>query len=247
MENLKLKYLDKINIQNDKIFKKNRVKFAKQIKTPKLYNFIDHYPLFSGLQNLGQKICIYELFKSTIDIPGHIMEFGCWKGSNLIHLAKLNKILSPNSNKKIIGFDNFEGLPEPSNFDGKRAKNLTGEYKGNLENLRNIIKLFKFQGYVNLVVGDANKTMPKFFESNLQIILSFVYLDFDLFEPTSIALKYVDKVLSKGGLIIFDQANDPNWPGETIAYNNFIEQTKNKYQLISNSFSRQPSLILKKI
>ena len=238
MKNFKLKYLDKINLENDKIFKKNRVKFAKQIKNPELYDFIDHYPLFSGLQNLGQKIYIYELFKSTIDIPGHVMEFGCWKGSNLIYLAKLNKILSPNSNKKIIGFDNFEGLPEPTNFDGKRAKNLTGEYKGNLENLRSIIKLFNFQGYVNLVVGDANKTIPKFLNENKHVLISLLYLDFDIYNPTVTALKEFIPRMSKGAIIAFDQVNNPDWPGETIALLDMLNL--NSYEL--KSFSFEPNI-----
>ena len=74
--------------------------------------------------------------KSTVGVPGDIYEFGCWKGSNLMFLAKLNSLVEPSSPKKIWGFDNFSGLPEAKDIDGPHAQNQAGKYLGSEEQLR---------------------------------------------------------------------------------------------------------------
>jgi hypothetical protein len=70
---------------------------------------------------------------------------------------------------------------------------------------------------VKLVKGDVGVTIPKFLEENPQQIVSLLHLDFDLYEPTKVALSYFLPRMSKGSVIIFDELNNLNWPGETTA------------------------------
>ena len=47
--------------------------------------------------------------------------------------------------------------------------------------------------------------------------------------------------MSKGGIIAFDQLNNPDWPGETLAY---LEKTKlKKYKLENLNFEPNISFI----
>ena len=39
--------------------------------------------------HLARQLAYYELFKQTIDIPGSILEFGTWRGSNYFSLPGL--------------------------------------------------------------------------------------------------------------------------------------------------------------
>ena len=75
-------------------FLKNRNEFAAKVKNSNLYDFVDHFGLYAGVRTIGCKLVTYDLFKKTIGVPGDIAEFGCWKGSNLMFLAK---IASPTS------------------------------------------------------------------------------------------------------------------------------------------------------
>jgi hypothetical protein len=70
---------------------------------------------------------------------------------------------------------------------------------------------------VELVKGDANITIPKYIEDNPHVVVSLLYLDFDIYEPTKTALKYFIPRMPKGSIIAFDELNSPHWPGGTIA------------------------------
>lgn len=225
-------------------FLENRKKFASAVGFCDLYEYIDQFSLYAGMHTIGSKLFVYDLFKMTTGIPGDIVEFGCWKGSNLLFLAKLKALIEPHSPKKVIGFDNFCGLPNASANDGEYAKQQSGKYAGDEYILRKAISLFNFDNLVNLVVGDARKTIKSFYEKNKHEILSFAYIDFDLYEPTRIALDFIDDCLSIGGVIVFDEACMPEWPGETLAMKEFLKATPHHYKMISNVLSRQPTVAL---
>ena len=42
-------------------------------------------------------------------------------------------------------------------------------------------------------------------------------MDFDIFEPTAVALKYFLPRMPRGSILAFDEINNENWPGETMA------------------------------
>jgi hypothetical protein len=228
-------------------FLTKRKLFAKDIGAPSLYDYVDHFGLYAGLHTIGNKLWTYELFKKTVGTPGDIYEFGSWKGSNLMFLAKLNFLFEPASTKKIISFDNFSGLPDPSSEDGKYATSQTGKYNGNEEILRQAIDLFSLNEKVQLVVGDGRDTIPKYEKENPQNICSFAYLDFDLYEPTKVALKFLDNNISVGGIIVFDQACTEQWPGETLAMKEYLNETKHNFEMLSNTISRQPTVAIKRV
>ena len=48
------------------------------------------------------------------------------------------------------------------------------------------------------------------------------------------------------GIIVFDEAGTKEWPGETQAMKEFLASTKNKFEMINNTFSRQPTVALKR-
>ena len=57
---------------------------------------------------------------------------------------------------------------------------------------------------------------------NSEIIVSLAYFDFDLYEPTKKCLELLKPRFVKGTIICFDEANDPDSPGETKAIMNSI-------------------------
>jgi hypothetical protein len=70
---------------------------------------------------------------------------------------------------------------------------------------------------IDLVRGDANLTIPEYVESNPHLLVSLLYLDFDVYEPTVTALKTLVPRMPKGAVLAFDEVNNPHWPGETKA------------------------------
>lgn len=228
-------------------FLTKRNKFAKEIGCSDLYDYIDHFSLFAGINTIGNKLWTFELLKQTVGVPGDIFEFGCWKGSNLMFLAKVNSLIEPNASKTILGFDNFSGLPLGQKEDGDFALSQAGQYIGSEEMLKKIIDLFDLNDKVNLIIGDALETIPKFTKEHPEALCSFAYLDFDLYEPTKSALSFLATSISVGGIIVFDEACMRNWPGETLAMKEFLNASKNNFKMLSNPISLQPTVALKRI
>jgi hypothetical protein len=232
----------------DAAYLKRRKTFAETMGTPALYDYIDHFGLFVGVQTLATRLAIYEIFKTTLDVPGHVVEFGCWKGANLLFLAKVLSILRPNTIKKILGFDSFEGLKTFAKADGDAANRFAGQYQGNENLLRQAIGLFGMQDWVHLVKGDARETIPAFSQAFPHTMVSFAYVDFDLYEPSRAALEFVGPRLSKGGVIVMDEALTEIWQGEGVALREFLEkQMQSQFDLHAVPHARQPTVYLVKL
>jgi hypothetical protein len=70
---------------------------------------------------------------------------------------------------------------------------------------------------VELVKGDATQTIPEFVARCSDLTVAMLYLDFDIYEPTRVALEHLLPLVAKGGLVVFDSFNYEKFAGETKA------------------------------
>jgi hypothetical protein len=196
--------------------------------TEKLENFAKYVPR----QNLARFLARYELFRLIKNVQGSIVECGVLFGGGLMSFAKLSAILEPyNFQRRIVGFDSFTGFP------GVAAEDLRGlperksahlkdhgfaaesAYDDILESVR-IFDKSRFLNHfpkVHLVRGDFELTARKFVADYPHLIVSCLYLDFDIYKPTKLAIELFMPRIPKGGVIVFDELNEEAFPGETIA------------------------------
>lgn len=218
----------------------------KKVLDKEYWEIIDQWQLYVGKYNLARTINNIELIKNSIKIPGDIIEFGCWKGANLMLISKVLEIYAPMTMKHVYGFDLFEGLDFFAPEDGS-AKLEKGKYKGDDLHLEKIISLFDLNEKTKLVKGNIMETLPKFIKENSYIKLSVVFIDTDLYDSTKIILNTLSKHLVKGGIFVLDEWNTEKYPGETIATSEFLEENGELFKLKSVENSLQPSLIIEKI
>lgn len=186
-----------------------------------------NFPLYVPRQNLTTFICKYEIFKRVLNIQGSIVECGVLFGGGLMTFAQLSSIFEPtNHQRRIIGFDSFAGHRTIAAQDaGSEAKesHIGGLAIDSFDEIMRCIELYdmnRFVGHipkVELVRGDAVQTIPQYIENNPQLIVSLLYLDFDVYAPTKVALEYFVPRMPKGAIIAFDELNLKDWPGETVA------------------------------
>ncbi|MGZ4036623.1 MAG: crotonobetainyl-CoA--carnitine CoA-transferase, partial [Bacteroidia bacterium] len=133
-----------------------------------------------------------------------------------------------NYNRKIVGFDTFEGFKNTSAKDGKHAiiKNGSFSVSKNYENyLEQLMTIHQNESPLNhikkfeIIKGDAPKKLEEYLKKNPQTIIAFAHFDFDIYKPTVDCLKLIKPHLVKGSIISFDELNDVNFPGETKALN----------------------------
>lgn len=205
----------------------------------KLANFSKYVPR----KTLARFLAHYEIFKRQADIKGSVVECGVHLGGGVMTWAKLSAILEPyHYHRKIIGFDTFEGFPAVSSEDAGAPRANVGEFRENydiFQEMLSTIEVFDADRYINhiekivMVKGDANKTIPEYLENNKHLIVSLLYLDFDVFQPTKTALASFLPRMPKGAIIAFDEANNKNWPGETIALLEQFELNEHKLECFS--------------
>ncbi len=183
--------------------------------------------LFLKRQELMKILFFNDLYPKIMKTHGVIMELGTRWGQNLVTLSNLRAIYEPyNYNRKIIGFDTFQGFLNISEEDGtneiikKGAFSVTKEYEKQLNDILNYHEKESPLSHIKkheIIKGDAVKTLKKYLKDNPQTIIAFAYFDFDLYEPTVECLKLIKKHLVKGSILGFDELNDPKFPGETVA------------------------------
>ena len=70
---------------------------------------------------------------------------------------------------------------------------------------------------IQLIKGNATQTIPQYIAENPHLLISLLYLDFDIYEPTVSTIQNFLPRMPKGAIIAFDEINNPYWAGETLA------------------------------
>lgn len=181
--------------------------------------------LYMPRRFLTHLIYLNEIYKEIINVHGIIMEFGVRWGRNLTIFNSLRSMYEPyNYNRKIVGFDTFEGFLEINKKDGESVKkgffNVTEDYELILEELLSLHQDMDPLNHIkkfDIVKGDVTFELPKYFENNPETIVSLAYFDLDLYKPTKDCLIALKPYLTKGSILCFDEINDHKHPGETLA------------------------------
>ena len=231
--------------KTDKRYIEQRKALSQKYGARELWSVADHWPLYAGVGNLSRFMAISDLLRSTLNIPGHVAEFGSWRGANLLFMTKLLQIYDALGSKTVHCFDSFEGLTTFVAEDGA-AGNTKGAYKGSLEELNDMIELCELENSIEIHKGLIQETLPPLLETRPGLAFAFVYCDTDLYEPSKLILDRLDPHLSKGGVFVFDQWNYDAWPGESLAVREFMETNGTRYDMEHVQNARQPSLVLRK-
>ena len=190
----------------------------------KLNNFSKYVPR----QSLSHFLARYELVKRVLNVQGSIIECGVYLGGGLMTFAQLSAILEPiNHQRQVIGFDTFAGFTELSEQEkaiSPIAESGLFKVEGDIcADIQRSVALFDSNRFINHVPkvfiekGDISETLPKYLEKNPHLVVSLLYLDMDLYEPTKVAIELLLPRMPKGAVIAFDEMNRPGWPGETRA------------------------------
>ena len=189
------------------------------------------------------------------NIDGDLVECGVWKGGNLILLENLmyefNKF-----DRKILGFDTFEGMTEPNEFDinlknqeAKKLLNIEKKIENNVKEnnwcfssydsvLKNFTENTKSNN-LTLIKGDVKETLNK--DENLPKKISILRLDTDFYESTKIELEKLYPLLSKNGILIIDDYG--HWQGAKKAVDEYFK--KINYKPLLNIVDYSCRLIIK--
>ena len=212
-----------------------------------------NFTRFVSRRDIAKFLNRYEIFKRVLKVQGSIIDCGINQGSSLFAWYHFSQILEPyNYKRKIIGFDSFEGF---TGVDGKDEGSLyenPEDWKEftdlqDYESIQSSIRyreedaLLKIENTISIVKGDASKSIPKFFTENKHVIVSLLHIDFDIYKPTKVALETILPRMHKGSVIAFDEINDSNAVGETVALLESLDI--NEFHIERNEFDSNLSFL----
>jgi len=205
----------------------NKTHLAKQLRQSSIPDseLLDNIGVFLTRQTLSRINFMQELYKKIVPVHGVIMEFGVRWGQNMALFSTLRGIHEPyNYNRRIIGFDTFEGFPSVAREDGSSVSEGDYSVTTGYENELSKILLFHEQNSPiphkrkhQLIKGDAIESLPAYLNQHSELIIALVYFDFDIYKPTKSCLELILPYLTKGSILAFDELNCPEFPGETLA------------------------------
>jgi hypothetical protein len=186
-------------------------------------------PQHFGAIMFSRKLEHFDFFYKKIQgLEGDVVESGIWWGYGL--LAHLRYTRMGGHNRKIIGFDSFQGHSQP------HEKDLIGGRFGNPGSLFFITEddawktcvmgtektLDELKKTITIVPGWMQETMPKFKAQN-PMKIALVHCDPDLYEPIFLTLSNVWGKIVPGGIVVIGRMNNPEYMGKTEAVKDFLK------------------------
>ena len=202
---------------------KNKVKFfARKLLRRIGYKIVR----YESLPYSKRLLSLYETFDYLTrviqknSIEGQFVECGYGYGGSftvLSHFATRMK-------RKIYGFDSFCGFPNIDELDHSLRNPIKGEWA--VRTLKEAKDSIKGLGLFN---NDQDyEIIELVFEKNTKNPIPkekicLLHIDLDLYDGYKSALEIFWDRISSGGIVLFDEYNEPNWPGATFAVNQFLE------------------------
>jgi hypothetical protein len=187
--------------------------------------------LFQSRQDLSRVLLLSDLYRQHI-IPaaGVIMEFGTFLGRNAALFTNLRSTFEPyNFTRQVIVFDTFNGLAGVTDKDGSAPIAVNGaysvsaaraDYSATLDRILHLQEASAPLSHIRkhtIVVGDARETVKAYLAENPQTIIACAYFDMDVYQPTRMVFDAIRPHLHKQSILMFDELNCKEFPGETQA------------------------------
>lgn len=152
----------------------------------------------------------------TDDIPGDIVEFGCYIGTTSVFLAeKLQK-----TGRHVWLYDSFEGLPDKTKEDTSAVGDhfKTGELVATKKQLEQNLRRFDRSSFSVKKAWFSNLT-----DKDIPNHIALAFLDGDYYQSIIDSLRLIWDHMAPGGIIIVDDYDNPALPGAAKAVQKWVE------------------------
>ena len=185
-------------------------------------DMVEHFTCFTGHMTLSRFIGLYELYKRTLGIAGHIAEIGIYKGASLLFFTKLVQIFESESLTQVHGFDWFKG----TGTDEIETFVEEGTYQESYERLTTLIRAQNLNHLVFVHKMDVVKELRQFLTQHKHLQFKLAILDAGMYNIVRTVLPQIWERLTPGGIVILDQYNHELSPGETMAVRELLPHQK---------------------
>jgi O-methyltransferase len=217
-----------------------------------IYNLCKSFTMTSTERMYSLYKAVHYVLKNNI--PGDFIECGVWKGGSALLIAKI-LALNNISNRKVILYDTYEGMSEPSENDkdyaGIKATELLEKasidiqesvwcYSSFEEVKSNLALSGLAEESIIMIKGKVEETIPAQLPTTQVALLR---LDTDWYESTKHELKYLYPMLVKDGVLIIDDYG--HWEGCRKAVDEYF--TENNITILLNRIDNTGRIAIKNL
>ena len=212
----------------------------------KCWDYENGFYLTSHVTRLSKMLAQYELYKTIVGLPGHIVECGVYKGASFLRLATFREILESPHSRKIIGFDAFGRFPEA--MADQNDRDFIGQFSaegGDGISRSSFIEVLSHKGFENfeLIEGDICSTVPEYVVDHPELKIALLHIDVDVYQPARVILDQLFDRVVRHGLVVLDDYGVV--AGETLAVDEFLQRTPPGWLVEKLSISHRPAYIRK--
>lgn len=194
-------------------------------------SIVKHDPPSSGMISYQEAVVLCSALREAlmIGIPGDVVELGCGGGTSSVYLRRTLDI-SQHLYRNLVCYDSFEGVGDLSEQDydpllpwqEHSAKPFPNGYmkKGDCASpVEALTSRFNTRGLdlPEIVAGDIT-------HAEFPPLISFAFLDMDLYQPTLHGLKALSDRLNAGATVLVHDFEGTYTPGIEQAIKDILEQ-----------------------
>jgi O-methyltransferase len=160
---------------------------------------------YTGMLNIEEGINIWHLLNQVLllDIPGEVVELGCYNGHTAALLGRTLEDFG--SSKRLCLFDSFSGQPAPTPEDGA-SPFREGSLVVPQDSIARTFAGFGVKYVPEVFAGWFKDTLPE----HLPDKIAFAHIDCDFYAPVLECLENIYPRLSKGAVVVVDDYYDPD-------------------------------------
>jgi O-methyltransferase len=171
-----------------------------------------------------------DLVRSFRDVPGDIVECGCWRGG----MSGAMAVVAPG--RQSVLFDSFEGLPDPGDDDGEEAQRWSRDVRHwdncTADEAAAHEAMVRAGSTGNRVIrGWFDDTVPAWAQEQRSIAV--LRLDGDWYDSTMVCLQNLFPLVVPGGVVIIDDYFV--WEGCARAVHDYLSTTKAPERIMSTT------------
>ncbi len=197
------------------------------IELPDFNKAFDHENAFflsCQPNRLSKTVAHLDLYRRILDLPGHLVECGVFKGASLARFAMFRALFEAQHSRRLIGFDIFGAFPatEHKGDQPLREKFIAsaGDQSIGIDQLKSVLEHKGANKNIDLVAGDICKTVPDYVAKHPELKIALLNLDTDIYEPAVTVLEHLYPRIVPGGILIIDDYG--TFPGETEAVDKYF-------------------------
>lgn len=174
-------------------------------------------------QSVGRLFYFRHMFERINNIPGDIVECGVSTGYGILYFALLCELTT--TKRRIWGFDSFSGFPASTGADRKVDSSFQTQQHDYASPPEIVLKVLSdgrisaefVTKFIRLVRGYFDKALQQYDGE-----IALLHLDCDLYESYMTCLNTLYPKVRPGGIIMFDEYEDSNFPGAKRAIDEFF-------------------------